>query len=138
MRVASTHLAGLMLQGAHVPYWLGWPRRVRSAALWGAKSRPGGWRCTSSKGGMPMRRVALAIVSGLMIVALMAPAVLAARPATSFVAKASAAQPGGAIHLVAKAKHATRGTDFSATATVHFASGDVTVDLNRHGKSFVA
>src|SRR5689334_9128040 len=87
---------------------------------------------------MPMRRVALAIVSGLMVVALMAPTVLAARPATSFVASASAAQPGGALHIVAKAKHATRGTDFSATATVHFADGDVTVDLNRHGKSFVA
>jgi hypothetical protein len=85
-----------------------------------------------------MRRVALAIMSGLMIVALMAPTVLAARPATSFVAKASAAQPGGALHIVAKAKHATRGTDFSATAVVHFASGDVSVDLNRHGKSFVA
>jgi hypothetical protein len=85
-----------------------------------------------------MRRVALAIVSGLMIVALMAPSVLAARPATSFVAKSSAGNPGGAIHLVAKAKHATRGTDFSATATVHFASGDVTVDLSRRGKSFVA
>lgn len=85
-----------------------------------------------------MRRVALAIVSGLMIVALMAPAVLAARPATSFVAKASAAQPGGAIHLIAKAKHATRGTSFTATATVHFASGDVTIDLIRRGKSFVA
>lgn len=87
---------------------------------------------------MPMRRVALAIVSGLMIVALMAPTVLAARPATSFVAKASAAEPGGALHLIAKAKHATRGTDFSATATVHFASGDVIVELTRRGKSFVA
>jgi hypothetical protein len=85
-----------------------------------------------------MRRVALAIMSGLMIVALMARTVLAARPATSFVAMASAAQPGGALHIVAKAKHATRGTDFSATAVVHFASGDVSVDLNRHGKSFVA
>lgn len=85
-----------------------------------------------------MRRVALAIVSGLMIVALMAPTVLAARPATSFVAKSSAAEPGGAIHLIAKAKHATRGTDFSATATVHFASGDVIVELTRRGKSFVA
>jgi hypothetical protein len=90
------------------------------------------------KGVLPMRRIALAIVSGLMVVALMAPTVLAARPATSFVAKASAAQPGGALHIVAKVKHATRGTDFSATATVHFADGDVTVALNRHGKSFVA
>ena len=86
---------------------------------------------------MPMRRVALAIVSGLMIVALMAPTVLAARPATSFVAKASAAEPGGALHLLAKAKHATRGTDFSCSAVVHFASGDVAVDLTRRGKSFV-
>jgi hypothetical protein len=84
-----------------------------------------------------MRRIALAIVSGLMIVALMAPTVLAARPATSFVAKASAASPGGAIHLVAKAKHATRGTDFSCSAIVHFASGDVAVELSRRGKSFV-
>jgi hypothetical protein len=85
---------------------------------------------------MPMRRVALAIVSGLMIVALMAPTALA-RPATSFVAKSSAGHPGGALHLVAKAKHPTRGTDFSCSAVVHFASGDVAVDLNRRGKSFV-
>ena len=85
-----------------------------------------------------MRRVALAILSGLMIVALMAPTVLAARPATSFVAKSSAAEPGGALHILAKAKHATPGTDFSASATVHFASGDVTVELTRHGKSFTA
>jgi hypothetical protein len=84
-----------------------------------------------------MRRVALAIVSGLMIVALMAPTVLAARPATTFVAKASAAAPGGAIHLVAKAKHATRGTELSCSAVVHFASGDVAVELSRRGKSFV-
>ncbi|MEA2678034.1 MAG: hypothetical protein QOJ81_2175 [Chloroflexota bacterium] len=85
-----------------------------------------------------MRRVALAILSGLMIVALMAPTVLAARPATWFVAKSSAAEAGGALHLLAKAKHATRGMTFSASAVVHFASGDVTVDLSRRGKSFVA
>lgn len=85
-----------------------------------------------------MRRFAFAAVSGLMIVALMAPTVLAARPATSFVAKASAAEPGGAIHLIAKAKHATRGADFSATATVYFESGPVIVELTRRGKSFVA
>ena len=85
-----------------------------------------------------MRRVALAILSGLMIVALMAPTVLAARPATSFVAKSSVAQQGGALHLVAKAKQGVRGDTFSASAVVHFASGDVTVDLTRRGKSFVA
>jgi hypothetical protein len=73
-----------------------------------------------------------------MLVALVAPVVSAARPAPSFVGKASAAAPGGALHIMAKVKHAVRGTDFSATATVHFASGDVTVELTRRGKSFVA
>ncbi|MEP7159284.1 MAG: hypothetical protein ABI797_07635 [Chloroflexota bacterium] len=85
-----------------------------------------------------MRRAAFAVVTGLMLVALVAPVVSAARPATSFVARASAGVPGGALHIQAKVKHAVRGTDFSATATVHFASGDVTVDLKRRGKSFVA
>ena len=85
-----------------------------------------------------MRRAAFAVVTGLMLVALVAPAVSAARPAPSFVGKASAAVPGGALHILAKVKHAVRGTDFSAAATVHFASGDVTVDLNRRGRSFVA
>jgi hypothetical protein len=85
-----------------------------------------------------MRRAAFAVLTGLMLVALVAPVVSAARPAPSFVGKASAAAPGGTLQVLAKVKHAVRGTDFSATATVHFASGDVTVDLNRRGKSFVA
>jgi hypothetical protein len=73
-----------------------------------------------------------------LLVALVAPVVSAARPAPSFVGKASAAQVGGTLHILAKVKHAVRGTDFSATATVHFASGDVTIELNRRGKSYVA
>jgi len=85
-----------------------------------------------------MRRAAFAVVAGLLLVALVAPVVAAARPAPSFDGKASAAAPGGNLHIQAKVKHAVRGTDFSATATVHFADGDVTVDLTRHGKSFVA
>ena len=72
-----------------------------------------------------MRRAAFAVVTGLMLVALVAPVVSAARPAASFVGKASAAAPGGTLQIVAKVKHAVRGSDFSATATVHFASGDV-------------
>ena len=78
------------------------------------------------------------IVRVILLVALVAPVVSAARPAPSFVGKASAAQVGGSLHILAKVKHAVRGTDFSATATVHFASGDVTIDLNRRGKSYVA
>ena len=85
-----------------------------------------------------MRRVAFAAVVGLMLVALIAPVASAARPAPSFVAKASAAQQGGQLHLLAKVKHAVRGSTFSASAVVHFASGDVTVALTQRGKSFVA
>lgn len=86
-----------------------------------------------------MRRALFAVVAGLMIVALVAP-IAAAKPAISFVAKASAGAPGGQLHVMAKVKHPVRGSTFSATATVHFGgiTGDVTVDLNRHGGSFVA
>jgi hypothetical protein len=87
---------------------------------------------------MSMRRVAFGAVVGLLLVALIAPVASAARPAPSFVGKASAGNPDGAIHLLAKVKHAVRGSTFSATATVHFASGDVVVNLTQRGKSFVA
>jgi len=85
-----------------------------------------------------LRRVAFSAVVGLLLVALIAPVASAARPAPSFVGKASAAEPGGSLHLLAKVKHAVRGTTFSASAVVHFASGDVLVTLNQRGKSFVA
>jgi len=85
-----------------------------------------------------LRRVAFSAVVGLLLVALIAPVASAARPAPSFVGKASAAEPGGSLHLLAKVKHAVRGKAFAASATVHFASGDVIVALNQRGKSFVA
>jgi hypothetical protein len=85
-----------------------------------------------------MRRIAFAAMFGLLLVALIAPIASAARPAPSFAGKASAAEPGGSLHLLAKVKHAVRGSTFSATAVVHFASGDVLVTLNQRGKSFVA
>jgi hypothetical protein len=89
-----------------------------------------------------MRRFAFIVLTSLATLALVAPAVQAShgshRPAPSFTAKTSAAAQGGAMHVVAKVKHAQRGSTFSATATVHFASGDQTVTLTRHGKSFVA
>jgi hypothetical protein len=85
-----------------------------------------------------MRRIAFAAMFGLLLVALIAPIASAARPAPTFAGKASAAAQGGSLHLLAKVNHAVRGKTFSASAVVHFASGDVTVTLNQHGKSFVA
>ena len=40
--------------------------------------------------------------------------------------------------MQAKVLHPVRGTTFSASAVAHFSSGDVTVQLRRAGKSFVA
>ena len=85
-----------------------------------------------------MRRVAFSAVVGLLLVALIAPVASAARPAPSFVGKASAGEPGGSLHLLAKVNNAMRGTAFSASAVVHFASGDANVTLNQRGKSYVA
>jgi hypothetical protein len=44
----------------------------------------------------------------------------------------------GAIIVVARVLHGAQGAAFSATATAHFASGDVTVTLRRSGAAFVA
>lgn len=85
-----------------------------------------------------MRRVAFSAVVGLLLVALIAPVASAARPAPSFVGKASAAVAGGNLKLLAKVKHAVRGKEFSATAVVYFAGSTETVTLNQRGKSFVA
>jgi hypothetical protein len=83
-----------------------------------------------------MRRAAFITVISLLLVALSAGVVDAARPAASFTARANHAQQGGHMQVRAKVKHAVRGSTFSATAVVHFASGDVTVEMTRNGKSF--
>jgi hypothetical protein len=54
------------------------------------------------------------------------------------VAKVTPGHPCGKISVQAKVLHAKKGTTFSASATAHFTSGDVTVNLRRSGKSFVA
>jgi hypothetical protein len=46
--------------------------------------------------------------------------------------------PCGTIQVQARVLHPTRGASFKATATAHFASGDVTIMLRRSGRSFVA
>jgi len=58
----------------------------------------------------------------------------------AFGARVTPGHPCGTIVVQAKVVHAVRGTTFSATAVAHFtgAGGDVTVNLRRAGKSFVA
>jgi hypothetical protein len=59
----------------------------------------------------------------------------------TFGAKVTPGHPCGTINVQAKVLHPVRGTSFSASAVAHFASsagGDVTVQLRRAGKSFVA
>jgi hypothetical protein len=93
-----------------------------------------------------MRRIGFIFVSALALVALAVPAVDAHKGShntthvktATFSARANHADQGGSLKVVAKVKHATKGAAFSATATVHFASGDQTVTLTRHGKSFNA
>ena len=91
-----------------------------------------------------MRRLGFIAVASLALLAIAAPVVQAGHgsghtPKTpTFVAKTNTAVQGGALRISAKVKHPARGATFSATAVVHFASGDVTVTLNRHGKSFNA
>jgi hypothetical protein len=89
-----------------------------------------------------MRRFAFVLVASLAMLALVAPVVQARhgshKPPATFVAHTSTGTQGGALHVMAKVKHAQHGSTFSATATVHFTSGDQTVTLKRHGKSFVA
>lgn len=85
-----------------------------------------------------MRRSFTAFAVVLMLVALVGTSVAAARPATSFVARANVAEQGGTMLVKAKVKHATKRTPYSATAIIHFASGDVSVDLRRRGRSYVA
>lgn len=85
-----------------------------------------------------MRRFGTLAVVTLALVAMFGTTATAARPAASLVARANHAAQGGHLHVMARVRHAVRPNAFSASATVHFASGDATVDLKRHGRSFVA
>jgi len=85
-----------------------------------------------------MRRIGTLAVVTLALVAILGATAFAARPAATFVARANHAAQGGQLQVMARVRHAVRPNAFSATATVHFAAGDVTVDLKRHGRSFVA
>jgi hypothetical protein len=84
-----------------------------------------------------MRRLAIVAVTSLALVALVATSV-SARPAASFTARANHAEQGAQLRVAAKVKHSVRLSTFSASAVVHFASGDVAVTLTPHGKSFNA
>ncbi len=81
-----------------------------------------------------MRRGTLAAALSLMLVTLAGGAVSAHdgrghQPFPSFSAGAGTASQGGHLWVGARVQHADRGTAFSATAVVHFVSGDVTVPL---------
>ncbi len=84
-----------------------------------------------------MRRAGIITIVALALLAV-GSASVAAKPATTFTARANHAAQGGQLRVQAKVKHPMRGSTFTATAVVHFASGDVTVELLRRGKSFVA
>ncbi len=81
-----------------------------------------------------MRRFGMISILSLSLLAVLSTGVLAASPATSFSVKANHAAQGGQLMVQAKARHSVKG-DFSATAVVHFASGDVSVVLTRTGHS---
>ena len=88
-----------------------------------------------------MRRLGFLAVTSLAILAIAVPSVDARHGAhhqATVTAKTSAATQGSALHILAKVKHGQRGASFSASATVHFASGDKTVHLKRRGSSFTA
>ena len=88
-----------------------------------------------------MRRLGFLAVTSLAIIAIAVPSVDARHGAhhqATVTAKTSAATQGSALHILAKVKHGQRGASFSASATVHFASGDKTVHLKRRGSSFTA
>lgn len=85
-----------------------------------------------------MKRLGILAILTLTLVAALGSTTIAARPAAAFHARAGVAAQGGSLHVTARVGHPVRGTDFSATAVVHFTSGDVTVTLKRHGRSFHA
>jgi hypothetical protein len=87
---------------------------------------------------MSMRRLGFMLVLTFALVASLGATTVAARPDASFRAHASSATQGGTLHVSGKVVHAVRANAFSATAVVHFPTGDVTVTLKRAGHSFHA
>jgi len=85
-----------------------------------------------------MRRLGTLAILTLVLVAIFGSTTLASKPITSFAAHASNAAQGGSLHILAAVKHPDRHATFTASAVVHFASGDVNVDLHRAGRSFTA
>jgi hypothetical protein len=55
-----------------------------------------------------------------------------------FRASVTPGHPCGTIKVFARVIHAVRGTTFSASAVAKFTGGDVTIQLRRAGKSYVA
>lgn len=85
-----------------------------------------------------MKRLGILAVVALACVAIFGSTALAARPAASFAARVSDAAQGGAMRIRAKVTHPDHTSRFSASAVVHFASGDVRVTLKRHGRPYTA
>ena len=85
-----------------------------------------------------MKRLGALAVVTFACIALFGSTALAAGPTASFAARANHAAQGGSLLVTARVNHAVRTSTFSASAVVHFASGDVTVTLERHGHSFSA
>ena len=84
-----------------------------------------------------MRRTGIIAIIALLLVALVGSGV-AARPDTTFRARAGVGEQGHRMLVKAKVLHRVKGTSFSASAVIDFASGPVTVELKRAGKSYVA
>ena len=85
-----------------------------------------------------MKRLGIFALTTLAVVAIFGSTALAAGPSASFSARANHAEQGGALHVTAKVMHGDHKSTFSASAVVHFASGDVSVDLTRNGRSLNA
>jgi hypothetical protein len=85
-----------------------------------------------------MRRLGLIAVVSLCFIAVVGTSALARPSTTGFSVKVGKAQQGGTIELSVKGKSSVKRATFSATAVIHFASGDVTTELARSGKSYEA
>lgn len=87
-----------------------------------------------------MKRVFAISMAVLMVLTLGAGAVAARghRPAEFVFRAAQHAHPHGWFRVEARVKRAQPDMPFSVTAVIHFASGDMTVDLTRRNDRYVA